>query len=296
MMDKLFYYYKTGTEGVKIIYFSVIASVVYWILEFIFQKIFNVSVGSFFLLSSHAFIPNIWTFLTFPIFYVKFMDLLFGCVMIYYTEKIFRLYFNGESFLKFFILGNWVGGILFLLFGYATSTYGYLSGSILGVYSCLFAIISYNPKMKVTLFLLPIEFPLYILGIVIVGLDLLQLSAQPGGGGFLISRVSAAIFGYLYMRAFQSGNDFLGKFIPSFHSLMKVKNLFKLRQKSHLKKEKGGGKTNTFDGRRPMSDEEFNRNKVQEQNEINAILDKISERGYENLTKEEKDILFKFKK
>lgn len=295
-MEKLLYYYKTGTEGVKIIYFSVIASVIYWILEFIFLKIFHVSIENFFLLSSHTFIPNFWTFLTFPIFYVKFMDLLFGSVMIYYTEKIFRLYFNGESFFKFFILGNWVGGLLFLLFGYTTSTYGYLSGSILGVYSCLFAIISYNPKMKVTLFLLPIEFPLYILGLVIVGLDLLQLSAQPGGSLFFVSRIGAAIFGYLYMRAFQSGNDFLGKFIPSFHLLSKVKNLFKLKQKPHLKKKKGGGQTNSYDSRRPMSDEEFNRNKVQKQNEINAILDKISERGYENLTKEEKDILFKFKK
>ena len=44
-----------------------------------------------------------------------------------------------------------------------------------------------------------------------------------------------------------------------------------------------------------MSDEEYNRRKVMEQKRIDAILDKISKSGYENLTREEKEILFKYK-
>ena len=42
-----------------------------------------------------------------------------------------------------------------------------------------------------------------------------------------------------------------------------------------------------------MNDTEYNEYKKQKDNRINDILDKISKHGYESLTKEEKEILFK---
>lgn len=47
------------------------------------------------------------------------------------------------------------------------------------------------------------------------------------------------------------------------------------------------------ESRRPMTDEEFNERKVAEKKQIDAILDKISQHGYDALSREEKDILFK---
>ena len=44
---------------------------------------------------------------------------------------------------------------------------------------------------------------------------------------------------------------------------------------------------------RTMSDEDYNARKFQEQQRIDEILDKISKSGYDSLTREEKDILFK---
>jgi len=44
---------------------------------------------------------------------------------------------------------------------------------------------------------------------------------------------------------------------------------------------------------RNMSDEDYNARKFQEQQRIDEILDKISKSGYDSLTREEKDILFK---
>ena len=42
-----------------------------------------------------------------------------------------------------------------------------------------------------------------------------------------------------------------------------------------------------------MNDREYNEYKKQKDDRINDILDKISKSGYESLTKEEKEILFK---
>jgi len=44
---------------------------------------------------------------------------------------------------------------------------------------------------------------------------------------------------------------------------------------------------------RPKSDEQYNRERADNQKKIDEILDKISKNGYESLTKEEKDFLFK---
>lgn len=44
---------------------------------------------------------------------------------------------------------------------------------------------------------------------------------------------------------------------------------------------------------RPKSDEQFNQERADDQKKIDEILDKISKNGYESLTKEEKDFLFK---
>ena len=45
--------------------------------------------------------------------------------------------------------------------------------------------------------------------------------------------------------------------------------------------------------RRAQSDEEFNADKKARQERIDRILDKISKVGYDQLTKEEKDFLFR---
>lgn len=44
-----------------------------------------------------------------------------------------------------------------------------------------------------------------------------------------------------------------------------------------------------------MNDMEYNEYKKRKDDRINSILDKISKHGYESLTREEKEILFKSK-
>jgi hypothetical protein len=48
--------------------------------------------------------------------------------------------------------------------------------------------------------------------------------------------------------------------------------------------------------KRPISDEKYNDIKVTKQQRIDQILDKINKSGYESLSKEEKDFLYKASK
>ena len=53
-----------------------------------------------------------------------------------------------------------------------------------------------------------------------------------------------------------------------------------------------GKKKKVVYGGRPMNDEQFNAQRKANQDRIDAILDKISKKGYDGLTAEEKDFLF----
>ncbi len=285
-------YYKKGTEGIKIIYFCVIASFIYWIINFILFKFFNLSLASFFLLSAHDFIPYIWTLFTFPFIHTHLLELVLVMLMLYFTEQIFRTYFDGKSFIKFFFLGNTVGGIIFLITSFITgNTFTFLSGAVLGIYSILFAIISYNPKMEVSLFPLPLRFPIYILGLILIGLDIFSLINQNQVFNLIMSRVGAAAFGYFYMKTFQTGNDFLGKWVPDFSTFDKFFSFFNSKPRLKVKKEKEKEQSD-YSSFKPKTDEEFADKKIEKQKQIDTILDKISKSGYESLTKEEKDFLF----
>lgn len=56
-----------------------------------------------------------------------------------------------------------------------------------------------------------------------------------------------------------------------------------------MKVKKGGAHKKKYDTR---SDEDYNRHKKATQEQVDAILDKISKSGYDSLTKKEKKILF----
>ena len=64
---------------------------------------------------------------------------------------------------------------------------------------------------------------------------------------------------------------------------------------SKLKSRFGGIKNSYGDWsyQRPKSDEQYNKERADDQKRIDEILDKISKSGYDNLTKEEKEFLFK---
>ncbi|MDR3272897.1 MAG: rhomboid family intramembrane serine protease [Flavobacteriaceae bacterium] len=289
-IEKLKYYYKNGTNGVKIIYFSVMASFVFWLLKLIIHGTFFENI---FLLSKNRFIPFVWTIFTFPFFHQDLFNLVFAMIMLYFSERIFLMYFNGSSFVKFFVLGSIFGGIIFLSVSYFTNSYGYLGGAILGIYSVLFAIISYNPKMEVSLFPLPFRFPIYVLGLILIGLDFLSLKDY--AANFFMARLGAAVFGFLYMKPFEKGNDFLGKFVPDFDT---IENWFSKKSAPKFKIEPNENPQATYYSEqrtRPKTDEEFNVEKKENQKKIDEILDKISKYGYDKLTQEEKDFLFKQK-
>jgi hypothetical protein len=95
-----------------------------------------------------------------------------------------------------------------------------------------------------------------------------------GNAGGMIAHLGGAIFGYTYIKALQNGTDW-------FSPLDRLADLLKGRKR--LKATYVKGKENNI---RPATDNDEQR--------LNAILDKIAKSSYSSLSKEEKDFLFKY--
>jgi membrane associated rhomboid family serine protease len=203
---------------------------------------------------------------------------LFNMIFLYFAGKMLEDFFGSKRLLSTYIVGGIAGGLFEVLAheifpGLATQTSVVVgaSGSIMAIFMGL---AFYRPNLEVRLFgLFPVKLIL-LAGLYLV-YDILSLGANDGTAHF--AHVGGAVVGIFSVQNPHSASNFLFKLEQFFG------NLFKKRTKSHLKSERGG----TF-----KSDYDYNQEKKNRQEKIDAILDKISKSGYESLTKAEKEMLF----
>jgi hypothetical protein len=118
--------------------------------------------------------------------------------------------------------------------------------------------------------------------LVLLGIDLLQLFTENTGGH--IAHLSGALFGFVYIKLLQQGTD-LSKIISVIFDT--------LAQPFATKKKKVFKKVyRTYQKPAPkQATKVVIKDKTQQQ--IDDILDKISQSGYDSLSADEKDFLFK---
>lgn len=228
-----------------------------------------------------VFVMKPWTLLTYAFFHDGFGHLFFNMLVLNFSGTLFLTYFTPKQFLGLYVLSAVFAGIAFVSGFYFLN----LSSSIVGASAAIMAILvattTYYPLMNVRLLLIG-NVKLWHITAVILLLDLMQFRLENTGGH--ISHLSGAVFGFIFIKLLQNGTD-LSKIVSGFFDFLA--NLFKKSPSTPFKKvhknyskpiEKGASRIVTKD-------------KAQQQ--IDEILDKISQSGYDCLTQEEKEFLFK---
>src|SRR5690606_5623808 len=131
------------------------------------------------------------------------------------------------------------------------------------------------------LFLGPVKIIYIALFYIFISLFTLDRGVNIGGE---LAHLTGALVGFLYIKQLQRGSEmgiFVFKIMEFFKGLFKPKPKIKVTHKKTTRPGKSGFKNASPSAKSNIS-----------QNEIDAILDKISEKGYESLTKEEKEKLF----
>ena len=288
ILDDLKLKYSSGNSATKLIYINVVVFFTLLIVDFILRTVANsiINTTDLFALSSFDdLLTKPWQIFSYSWLHGNLFHLIMNMVLLYFVGQMFLQQFQNRNLVTFYIFGGITGGIFFLLFQNIFNYSHLLVGASAAVYAVFFGMISYNPKMPVRLLLIPTSFPLLYVGYFFIAFDVYNIIANQNAGGS-ISHLGGAIFGYLYMKQFERGNDFLGNFI------IKIEQLIQKKDKSTFKIYKNTSSTSTRTNV-PKDDYDFNHQKVEKQKKIDVILDKISRSGYESLSKEEKDFLFK---
>ena len=170
---------------------------------------------------------------------------------------------------------------------------GYEDRWVLGSSSALFAVIgataARNPNRKVN-FVLFGTVQLQHIALGIVALD--YFVRRDHDMAAMIGHLGGVLMGYLLVAQERKGRNLAGWLewiFDAFMSMLPSKGGGKSVKFRIFKKRKPKQKAHS----RPKSDDEFNAERKDKSDRVDAILDKISRHGYDHLTKEEKEFLFK---
>jgi membrane associated rhomboid family serine protease len=218
-----------------------------------------------------------WTLLTYAFFHYGFMHLFFNMMVLSFASRLFLTFFTQKQYLGLYLLSAIFAGLCFVLSFYFLHQSSSMVGASAAIMALLVATTTYQPLMEIRLLLIG-NVKLWHITAVVILLDLLQIQMSNTGGH--IAHLSGAFFGYIYIKLLQNGTD-LSKAIDS------VLNLFNRKQSTPFKKVHVNPK-------KPAVRRESKivvKDKTQQQ--LDEILDKISKSGYDSLTTEEKEFLFK---
>jgi membrane associated rhomboid family serine protease len=225
-----------------------------------------------------------WTLITYMFLHFDFLHILFNLLWLYWMGQIFLTYFDQGKLITIYLLGGIFGG-LFYVAGYNSFpvfsqivTDSRLLGASASVIAIVTALAVHAPNHTLHLmFIGPIKMKYIALFSVLM--YVIGISSTNAGGN--LAHLGGAFWGVIYVLQLRKGID-LGKGMNGLFSGMK--KVFSPKPKVKVSY------------RKPVDDIEYNRLKNQDQKRMNEILEKISKSGYDSLSKEEKEILFRMGK
>lgn len=238
------------------------------------------------------FIRQPWTLITYFFTHVNLFHMGFNMLFLYWFGKLINEFLGDKRVVSLYVLGGIAGGLFYILLYNLLPQFGdrvqnsYMLGASAGVFAIVVGAAAFMPNYTMYLLLIgPVR--IKYIAVFYVLLSFFNISGSNAGGD--IAHLGGAAIGYLYIRQLQKGND-LGGWVNN--AIAYIKSFF-VRQ-SKIKVSYSRGKASSSSGRKASKGKTKGAplHKIPNQDEIDAILDKISQAGYESLSKDEKQKLF----
>jgi membrane associated rhomboid family serine protease len=222
-----------------------------------------------------------WTIITYMFVHKDIWHILFNMLWLYWFGSIFLEYLDQRKLVAVYLLGGISGALIYILsFNIFPAFTGIVAESVAigasaSVIAIVIAIAAYVPDYTVQLFLFGRVKIKYMALAIFVLTSIMDFSVNSGGK---LAHIGGAFFGYFYTINLRQGRDIgrrLNRLMDFFATILKPRKKLKVTHK------------------KPATEYEYNKIKTEHQALINNILEKISKGGYDSLTKEEKETLFK---
>ena len=233
---------------------------------------------------------DLWLLLKRPWTLVTYMFTHYG--LLHWLGRIFMEFFSAKQLTGLYLLGGWGGAVLYLLAAnllpYFTSHYGvsFLMGASASVVAIVVATAVYAPDYKIGLLFLG-EVSIKWIAIVTVLISLMGMEGGNVGGN--IAHIGGAVVGALFALRIKQGRDITRPLNAAIDALV---GLFNGRS-CQLPKFKKPSRPATPQRETPPSSRPHRPADAVSEEELDVILGKIKQAGYDALTEEERDKLFK---
>ena len=218
---------------------------------------------------------RVWQPLTYMFMHGSFDHLFFNMFSLWMFGSALENFWGSKRFLFYYLVCGIGAGLLNMLVPGAHVSVG-ASGA---VYALLLAFGMMWPNNYIYLyFLVPIRTKWFIIGMIVI--ELFEGIFRSTDGIAHFAHLGGMLIGFLIILYWKRHGGMTGDF--------SIKNWF-----NSLKNRKKYTRYEEVYDKVPRSDEEYNYQKAQKERDIDAILDKVAKSGYESLSKEEKDLLFK---
>ena len=260
-------------SGLNIVEKIILFNITLYLLPFVLKTVlflFNIkglSIVNWFTIDAtlSEFILKPWSILTYGFIHGSFSHIFWNMLILYYFGNILKNIFGEKLILNLFLSGIVAGGLTYLisynLFPVFKGVNSVMIGASAGVMSVLFFLAAYDPQYRIRIIFFDIKI-LYI-ALFLFFYDIIQIPLNNSGGH--IAHIGGALWGYYYSVKYNNGSDLVNSILSYFKKNIKHKP--------------------------PVNAKRYN--KKFDQNKIDEILDKISDSGYDSLTKSEKEYLFK---
>jgi membrane associated rhomboid family serine protease len=228
-----------------------------------------------------AYLPHLavrfWTPVTYMFMHANVFHILFNMLWLYWFGQIFEEYLGTKRLLGLYIMGGLAGAVLFIAsfnllpaFSGTVALAAPLVGASASVMAIVVATATLLPNYEIGLmFIGPVKLKWVALFFVVI--DFLSLTGGNAGGE--IAHLGGALLGFIYIKQLNAGHDWNKAVDKVFHQKPKPVKVVSSNKTNH----------NTT----PLRPR---------QEEVDHILDKISQTGYDSLSKHEKETLFRASK
>jgi membrane associated rhomboid family serine protease len=229
-----------------------------------------------------------WTLLTYAFVHAGFLHILFNMLNLYWFGQLIREYLGDRRLVSLYVLGALVGAVFFLLaYNFIPALQPFVGQPVVGASASVTAVI-----VAAATLLPDFTFMLFIIGAVkikwiAVTVVLISIAGINGGNpGGEITHLGGALLGFVFIKQLKAGRDMSAP-------ITAIGNWFS-RLFSQGPSMRVTHRQPVTTGARSASGSTKNSGPaVAGQDEIDLILDKISHSGYESLSKDEKQKLFR---
>lgn len=226
-----------------------------------------------------------WTVVTYMFTHERFWHAFWNLIILWFIGRMFQDLLGGRRLLGTYLLGGLTGLLLYILtYNFMPGLRGYafgdqIVGASAAVMAVMLGIAVYRPGLLIHLPIIGSVKLIYV-ALVLLVLDLIGIRSGANSGGH-IAHLGGALYGYWWAKGLPRGRD---------ASLALVEWLERLG--GVFQRRPGRGRMHVEHRGRKGS---VTRMKVagDKQARVDTILDKISRSGYDSLSQEEKDFLFK---